>query len=117
MRNVNWSVMKNPGLRARVHRNPGFIAFSSLLGQRIQSGNSVDAFRMLTDLGAPPALAHKIVDGWPAQWSLAPIGLLDAGALRLATMIDDISLYDWPMLLNRAVRAAARAREEGTHHA
>jgi hypothetical protein len=115
MRNVNWSVMKNPGLRARVRCNPGFTAFSSLLSQRIETGRGTDAYLMLVALGAPPALAWKIMTEWPSEWDLGKYGLTQRGSLRLATFIDDISLYDWPTLLNQAVRAAARAREEDTH--
>jgi hypothetical protein len=107
---VKWKVMERPGVRARVRRNPGFVAFSSLLGQRIAAGRSVDAFRMLVSLGAPEQLAHKIVETWPGEWKLDKHGLADAGALRLATLIDDIGRYDWPELLKQAVTAAASAR-------
>lgn len=108
----------NGSLGARIAASPGFRAFVAILGSRIRNGRTIDAQRMLQDIGFPGALGHEVIDGWPS--ADAPRGkvvpLLRAGislpaieGLWLGSFVDDIRNYDWPMLLVRATSRAAAA--------
>jgi len=101
------------------HRNaakcllvPGFMAFSRIIGLRIANGQSLDAFRMLADIGAPPELAHRIVEGWPlldAQRRVPQLlSLQEEAALRLSFFVPNLDSYDWVALLRRAAGNALR---------
>lgn len=93
--------------------NPAFMAFSRVLHIRINSGRSLEALLMLKDIGAPTAIAHNIVDGWPMcdedrrEPKAAGLSLADEGAFRLVCFVRHVETCDWPMLITRATRAAA----------
>lgn len=101
----------------RIRSSPGFLAFSRILGERIEGGRTVEALRMLTDLGADPALAHQIIEGWVREDTrrLGHLGVskhLEA-AIRFAHFIDNVARYNWPELLSRSARAATLVKQEG----
>lgn len=109
-------------LRARFRsavRNQGFRAFVSLVGNRHQAGASLDAFRMLVEVGAPPATAHAVLEGWPPS-SAAPhelpsdLGQVDPRDRPVVWLAHHLTespdAHDWPKLIARAVRVASAAR-------
>lgn len=95
---------------------PGFLAFSRILGTRIANGKTLDAFRMLEDIGAAGSIANKIVEGWPVreEQRRAPqlLTLDQEAAVRLSFFVPGLERYPWPALLVRAVGAAEAARAE-----
>lgn len=98
-----------------VNACPGFLAFSRIVGLRIADGRALDAFRMLVEIGAPPELAHKIVDGWPTPETAELVAIMPASteaAVRLSFFIPEYATAPWPELLSRAARVAAAQREE-----
>lgn len=100
----------------QIQEQPGFVAFSRVLGFRIESGRELDAFLMLASMGAEGELAHKILDGWPRDSKpdprLAILGLdtSTAAVLRLSFFIDNLDAYDWSALLTTAVNSAEDAK-------
>lgn len=99
----------------RVRRHPGFVAFCRLVGMRIRDGRSLDAFRMLEEIGAPGDIAHKIVEGWPVREEqrrtpAERMTLEEEAAVRLSLFIPEVETADWPMLTTRAVRVAHEQR-------
>jgi len=98
-----------------VNSCPGFLAFARIVGLRIQNGRTLDAFRMLREIGATPEIAHKIVDGWitPATAELLPLMSPEReAAVRLSFYIPEFASAPWAELLSRAVRIAEAARSE-----
>lgn len=98
-----------------VRSNPGFLAFARILGLRIADGRTLDAFRMLCDVGAPPEIAHKIVEGWTTPDTAKLHAIVPASveaAVRLSFFIPAYETAPWPELLARAVRVAEAARQE-----
>ncbi len=94
---------------------PGFLAFARIVGLRIQNGCTLDAYRMLLEVGAPPELAHKIVEGWPTPKTaeLAELMPLPAeAAVRLSFFIPEYATAPWPELLSRSICAADAQRKE-----
>lgn len=95
---------------------PGFLAFSRILGLRIASGRTLDAFRMLENIGAAGAIANKIVEGWPVrdEQRRAPqlLTIDQEAAVRLSFFVPRLERYPWPALLARAVGAAEAAKAE-----
>lgn len=99
-----------------VRSRPDFLAFARILGLRIAAGRSLDAYRMLVDIGSPPGTAHGIVEGWPVEQTQrrTPAGILtlpEEAACRLCLFIHDFEDHDWAALLTRSVKAADRARK------
>lgn len=95
---------------AEVERAPGFLDFSRELGARIAGAHMADALTMLQFVGAPAALAWRIVDGWEQPQRIP--GMLDQGleaALRFACFVDSLDRYDWPALLEEALREVGGA--------
>lgn len=99
--------------------NPGFIAFCAIIGLRIRSGRAADAFAMLVRIGAPPNVAHGIIEQWPKDGlKVYRVGGLDitsdqAAACWLAqNMGDRIDIHNWAYMTRIAVEAARVAREE-----
>lgn len=98
-----------------VNACPGFLAFARILGLRIQNGRGLDAFRMLCEIGAPPEISHKIVEGWPTP-ATAELGQImpaeREAAVRLSFFIPEFATAPWPELLSRSIRVAEAQREE-----
>ena len=121
MSNESWKAKRpiDPPITERVlaavHTGPGFVAFARILGLRIANGQALDALRMLKEIGANENVAYQIVDGWPLstadQRLSGVLPLAEEAACRLACFIDDLSIYDWPALLKRAIRQAEMARK------
>lgn len=103
----------------RVREHPGFVAFARILGLRIRDGRSLDAFRMLDEIGAPGAIAHRIVEGWPTaeerrKTPPETMTLEEEAAVRLSFFIAELEQHDWPRLLTRAIRSAHDQRTAGS---
>lgn len=47
-----------------IQKNPSLLALAALVGHRNETGRSEEAYRMLIEIGAPPATAHAILEGW-----------------------------------------------------
>ena len=90
---------------------PAFRAFSSLIGSRIESGRTLEALRMLVATGAPPDVAHDIVDGWPEDGTRRLPGLVvgEEAACRLACFAGDLAASDWPSILIHATERAGQS--------
>lgn len=69
---------------------------------------------MLKAIGAPTAVAHNIVDGWPTcedHRRAAPsleLSLPEEGAYRLVCFIRNLEDHDWPALIESATKDAAK---------
>lgn len=105
----------SPALRDTVRSAPAFRAFAAVLGERIQRGASLDALRMLAEIGASATIGNDIIEGWPRRGQ--PHDLDQAGmkhgeiaALWLACHIGEVSSYDWNKLLTRAALVADAQR-------
>lgn len=79
---------------------PGFAAFVTVLECRIRYGETESAYRMLVEIGAHPAQAYEIIDGWPTGKRSAGVA-----SARFATYIDNAEEYDWNELLELALAA------------
>ena len=94
--------------RAKISAQPGFVAFARIMGLRIVNGQSRSAFRMLSKIGAPAELAHRIIENWPVETADARLDsfgveLSEEATIRLAFFIDDLSRYDWAGVLSSAL--------------
>lgn len=106
-----------PTILEAVRASPSFCAFSAIVGLRVRDGNSTGAYRMLVAVGAPPARAHAVIEGWPLEacghLEAAGVTLAEEAACRLACFVGRLDRHDWSERLGVAVRAAEDGLEAG----
>lgn len=91
-----------------IRASSGFAAFAAILDRKIRSGFAAQAFAMLEAVGAPPAVAWGLIDGWPEEASGLEVGPLVVGreleaSLWLACHLEKpVNAYNWPEALKVA---------------
>lgn len=106
--------MKNRGPLAfleLVEKNAPFLLMVDALHERIAGGRSLDAFRMLLEIGAPARVAHEIVDRWPMECEPPFRSLRIMAACRVGLFVLRVEEHDWTALLSRCLRLEIMRKE------
>lgn len=97
---------------------PSYVAFCSVITTHVAENRRLIAYRMVVAVGAPEALAHRIVERWPTAerrkmrhefthlWLTRDLTLTEEAALRLSFFVGSWATLDWTALIGRAVMAA-----------
>lgn len=94
-----------------VKETRSIVMLAALLDDRIRNGRCASALYSLRAIGMPDSVINEVIENWPAPDRRAlphtVVSYPEECACFFACFINNPSMYDWPRLLNQAIRASA----------